>query len=125
MITGFKKQKYRMRIGQNRIGKALATVAPNYHQRRRTIIARSINPIPYRADYFGHKLHVDQNEKLIMYGVVHMVAIDGHSHFIVAGTTMPIKNNVKIYMYIYILYIYIYIIYIYYIYYIYIILLYI
>ena len=89
-----------MRIGQNRIGKALATVAQNYYQRRRTTTARLINPIPYRADYFGHKLHIDQNEKLVMYGVVHVVAIDGHSRFIVAGTTMPVKNNVKIYKYI-------------------------
>ena len=101
MMTGYIKQKYGMRIGQNRIGKALATVAPNYHQRRRTTTARLRNPIPYRADYFGHKLHINQNEKLIMYGVVHMVAIDGHSSFIVAGTTMLVKNNVKIYKYIY------------------------
>ena len=89
-----------MRIGQNRIGKTLATVALNYHQRRRTTTTRLINPILYRADYFGHKLHIDQNEKLVMYGVVHVVAIDGHSRFIVAGTTMPVKNNVKIYKYI-------------------------
>ena len=95
-----------MRIGQNKIDKALAAVAPNYHQRRRTTTVRLINPIPYRADYFVHKLHVDQNEKLVMYGVVDVVAIDGHSCFIVAGTTMLIKNNIKIYKYIYI-YIYI------------------
>ena len=101
MTTGYIKQKYGMRIGQNRIGKALTTEAPNYHQRRGTATARLINPIPYRADYFGHKLHIDQNEKLVMYGVVHLVAIDSHSRFIVAGTTMPIKNNVKIYKYIY------------------------
>ena len=105
-MTGYVKQKYGMRIAQNRIGKALATVAPNYHQRRRTATARLINPIPYRADYFGHKLHIDQNEKLVMYGVVHVVAIDSQSSFIVTGTTMPVKNNVKIYKYIYI-YIYI------------------
>ena len=55
-MTGYIKQKYGMRISQNRIGKALATVAPNYHQRRRTTTARLINPILYRADYFGHKL---------------------------------------------------------------------
>ena len=90
-----------MRIGQNRIGKAFATVAPNYRQRRRNGTATLVNPIPYRADYFGHKLHIDQNDKLVMYGVVHVVAIDGHSRFIVAGTTMPTKNNVKIYKNIY------------------------
>ena len=92
---------YGMGICQNKIGKALATVAPNYHQRGRTTTARLINPITYRAYYFGHKLHIDQTEELMMYGVVHVVAIDGHNRFIVAGTTMPAKNNVKIYKYMY------------------------
>ena len=47
------------------------------------------------ADYFG--LHLDQNEKLVMYGVTHVVSIDGHSRFITAHSTMPIKNNEVIY----------------------------
>ena len=34
--------------------------------------ARQINPFPYHASYFGHKLHVDQNEKLVMFGVTHI-----------------------------------------------------
>ncbi|WAQ94000.1 hypothetical protein MAR_006471, partial [Mya arenaria] len=33
--------------------------------------ARNINPIPYFAEYFGHKLHTDQNEKLAMFGATH------------------------------------------------------
>ena len=37
------------------------------------------NPIPYRADHFGHKIHYDQNEKLVIYGVTHVMEIDGHS----------------------------------------------
>ena len=52
------------------VADALKTVAPNYYARRQTDTARQTNTIPYRADYFGHKLHVDQNEKLEMYGVV-------------------------------------------------------
>ena len=32
-----------------------------------------MNPIPYKADYPGHKLHIDQNEKLVMYEVCHIV----------------------------------------------------
>ena len=95
-MTVYIKQKYGKRIGQNRIGKTLAIGAPNYHQRKGTTTARLTNPIPYRADYFGHKLYIDQVEKLVMYNFVHVVAINGHSHFIVAGTTMPLKNNVKI-----------------------------
>ena len=59
--------------------------------------ARSINAVPYWADYFGHKLHIDQNEKLVMYGASHVTAIDGHSRFVVAATTIPVKNNVITY----------------------------
>lgn len=36
---------------------------------------------------------MNQNEKLEMYGVVHVVAIDGHSHFITCGAAMPMKSN--------------------------------
>ena len=72
----------KLRIHQNRISKALATVA-NYHQWRRNTTARSINAIPYRPDYFGYKLHIDHNKNLVMnlvmYGVVHVAAIDDHS----------------------------------------------
>ena len=39
--------------------------------------------MPYRADYFSHKLHIKQNEKLEMYGVTYVTAIDGHSRMIV------------------------------------------
>ena len=67
--TGFIKQKYGVSVGQNRIGKALARIALHYHQRRKSNIARMTNPTPYRANYFGHRLHLDQNEKLEMYGV--------------------------------------------------------
>ena len=59
------------------------------------------NPIPYRANYFDHKLHLDQNEKLKMYGVTHVAAIDDHSRFVVAGATMSRKNNIKIYQDVY------------------------
>ena len=51
------------------------------------------NTIQYRVDYFAQKLHVNQNEKLEMYGVVHVVAIDGHSRFITCGAAMPMKSN--------------------------------
>jgi hypothetical protein len=44
----------------------------------------------------GHKLHMDQNEKLGMFGVTHVVAVDGSSGRIVASATMPLKNNLII-----------------------------
>lgn len=45
----------------------------------------------------GHKLHLDQNEKLAMFGVTHVIAIDGYSRKVVAHATMPVKNNLVIY----------------------------
>ncbi len=58
---------------------------------------RQVNPIPYTATYFGEKLHIDQNEKLIMYGVTHVCAIDGFSGKIVGFVSMAVKNNPIIY----------------------------
>jgi hypothetical protein len=58
---------------------------------------RNQNPIPYYAAYYGHKLHMDQNEKLAMFGCTHVIAVDGYSSRIVAHSTMPMKNNLTIY----------------------------
>ena len=41
--------------------------------------------------------HVDQNEKLVMYGVTHVAAVDGFSAMIVGFVRMPVNNNVEIY----------------------------
>jgi len=40
---------------------------------------------------------MDQNEKLVMFGVVHVLAVDGYSSKIVAWKSMPVKNNLTIY----------------------------
>ena len=74
------------------VGRALAEVFPQHYAQRKTNTAKLLNPIPYRADYFGQKLHMDQNERLVMYGVTYVLTIDGHSRFI-AAFSMPIKNN--------------------------------
>jgi len=68
-----------------------------YSQARRSSTARLENPKTYHADYFGHKLHCDQNEKLVMFGATHVCAIDGYSKKIVALITTPVKNNCVIY----------------------------
>ena len=83
--------------GDKHIGKALSIVSPLYQVQRNTNTARQTNPYPYHADYFGHKLHMDQNEKLSMYGSTEVSACDGYSGKIVAFATMPVKNNVLIY----------------------------
>ena len=56
-----------------------------------------MNPIPYCASFYGEMIHLDQNEKLVIYGVVHVVAIDGYSHKIVGFSTMPRKKNITVY----------------------------
>ena len=96
-FKGYIKSKNNKTISQRRISAALKHVARLHQQARNNNTARMLNPILYRADYFGHKLHLDQNEKLVMYGVTHVIAVDGHSRFVVAAKCMAIKNNKVIY----------------------------
>lgn len=95
-MTGFLSSEG-FRISQQRVGRSLERVNPVHHSHRRKCTHRSINPIPYNAQYFGEKLHVDQNEKLINYGVTHVCAIDGFSSKIVGFVSMPVKSNTIIY----------------------------
>ncbi|XP_076578871.1 uncharacterized protein LOC143315209 [Chaetodon auriga] len=81
---------------ETRIGSVLRTMHQPYHEARRQG-ARNLNPIPYNAENMGHKIHMDQNEKLAMFGVTHVLALDGFSKKVVAHSTMPIKNNLTIY----------------------------
>ena len=76
---------------------ALKKICTSTQAERWMQAGRSFHPKVYKADYFEHKLHVDQNEKLVMYGVTHVVARDGYSGMITAYTTMAIKNNLTIY----------------------------
>ena len=68
-----------LKVSQTRVGESLRRTNPQYHQKCSTSTARLMNPIPYSADYFGHKVHIDQNEKLVMYEVTHVCARDGYS----------------------------------------------
>ena len=88
-MTGFLASQG-FKVSQQRVGYSLKRVSPFHHSRRQNTIHRLINPIPYTASYFGEKLHVDQNEKLIMYGVTHVCAIDGYSGKIVGFISMPV-----------------------------------
>ena len=90
-----------IRVCQLRVGRSLRRVDPTNYHRRQTTTYRLLNPVSYRSQYFGEKLHIDQNEKLVMFGVTHICAVDGHSGKIVAFAIMPIKNNLLIYEHIY------------------------
>lgn len=96
MMTGLLASQG-VNVSQQRVGESLSRVSPAYQEARRSATAHQTNPVPYSADYAGHKLHVDQNEKLVMYGVTHVTAVDGFSGMIVGFITMPVKNNIEIY----------------------------
>ena len=87
--------------GEYRLANSMQRVSPEGYEGRWQDTIDKTNPRPYIALYFGHKLHLDQNEKLIRYGVTHVLAIDGFSSNIVAYTTMPVKNNLTIFNEIY------------------------
>ena len=88
-------------LGENRVGNSMHRVHPNYHISRRVETNRMMNPVPYIANYFGHKLHIDQNEKMVMFGVTHILAVDGFSGKIVSLVSMPVKNCALIYEHVY------------------------
>ena len=84
-------------VSEGKVRQSLKRLDPASHQIRHETAGRSLNPKCYNADYFGHKVHLDQNEKLKMFGVTHVMARDGYSGMIVAFSTMPVKNNLIIY----------------------------
>ena len=90
-----------IRAGMQRVGQSLARVHPVYHERRTTRTERQINPIPYSSKYFGHEVHIDQNEKVVLFGLTHVCAVDGYSGMIVGFSTFPVKNNALIYEHLY------------------------
>ena len=90
-----------IRVCQTRVGESLKRVDPINHSRRQYQLHRRINPTPYRCSYFGEKVHLDQNEKLVLFGVTHVCAVDGYSGRIVGYATMAIKNCMIVYEQVY------------------------
>lgn len=70
---------------EKRIGKTLRAINPENHIRRALNTHRLLNPRRYKAPHFGYNLHLDQNEKLVDFGCVVVLGVDGHSNFLVAG----------------------------------------
>ena len=86
---------------ETKLGKILKEFNPNVQKARQYSAGRSHNPKVYKADYFGHKIHYNQNEKLAMYGIVHVGARDGYWGKIVGHATIAKKNSIIIYNEIY------------------------
>ena len=75
MMTGLLRSRG-FRIGERATRNGLIRTTPIYHSQRRCGTERLRNPAPYFADYAGHKLHMDQNEKLTEFGLTHVFASD-------------------------------------------------
>ena len=86
-------------VSQRRVAKALHQVEPRaYQARARDLVVRT-NPVPYKAPYFGYKSHFDQNEKLAQsYGCTF---VDGCSRLIAGFASMPVKNPILIYEFVF------------------------
>ena len=96
MLTGLLCSKG-ICVSERKVRRSLKRLDPVSHQIRHETAGRSLNLKCYNADDFGHKIHMDQNEKLKMFGVTHVMARDGYSGMIVAFSTMHVKNNLIIY----------------------------
>ena len=97
MMSGYLFSQFGIRVGRRRLQSSLRRISPVYHEQRRNDMVRRANPVPYYSPYHGHKLHIDQNEKLKDFGVTHVYFSDGHSSQIVCILTMPVKNPIVIY----------------------------
>ncbi|CAB4030075.1 Hypothetical predicted protein, partial [Paramuricea clavata] len=65
MLKGFLDSRAKIVVAsEKRIGSSLARVKPDNHRRRQQNIARQINPAPYVATHFGHKLHMTKTRSL-------------------------------------------------------------
>ena len=53
-------------ILERKVGNALKKIFPGTQAERCMQVGRSFNPKVYKPYYLGHKLHVDQNEKLMV-----------------------------------------------------------
>ena len=73
MMKGYLESKG-IKVSEHKVGSALQQVAPESYEKRRQNTVDKTNPIPYYARYFGHKIHLDQNEKLIQFGCTSLYA---------------------------------------------------
>ena len=90
------------RVAESSVGDSFSGISQGHLTRRSIQSRHPKNPVPYTSRYFGEKVHIDQNEKVNLFGVTHTSAVDGFSGKIVAFCSMPIKNNISIYEYLHV-----------------------
>ena len=76
---------------QRRISRVLRAVAAMEHEARTRDLLVKTNPVPYFAPYFGFKSHC----------CTYVLMIDGCSRMAVGYTSIPIKNPILIYEYVF------------------------
>ena len=101
MIKGYLKGNKGINVSERKLKVIMPSLAPVDYSLRQSNSQERRNPAIYSARYFGHKIHLDQNEKLIHYGVTYVMARDGYSGKIVGAAVMPRKNNEIIYANVY------------------------
>ena len=91
---------------ERKLKNVLPRISPQWHMARQQNSHECSNPSIYIANHFGHKLHIDQNKKLVNYGVTYVLARDGCSSKIVGVAIIPQKKNNGIIMRMYIVTVY-------------------
>ena len=71
MMKGYLRGCKGINISEQKL-KIMPSISPLSHYSRQSNYHEQRNPAIYLARYFGHKLHMDQNEKLVHYGVTYV-----------------------------------------------------
>ena len=53
-------------VGETKIGDIFGEINPEAQRKRQNVAGGSLNPKVYNVQYFGHKIHYDQNAELGM-----------------------------------------------------------
>ena len=88
---------FKVLVWARKVGTAVKKNCPITQTERCIRAGRSFTSKVYKANDFGHKLLVDHNDKLVMYGVTHVVARDGYFGMITGYATIAIKINLTRY----------------------------
>jgi len=84
-------------VCEGRVGRSLARVNPIYHTSRQEGSDKIKNTKAYFSPHFGHNQHIDQHEKMVMFGITFVILVDGCSGYVLSFSVMPIKCNTTIY----------------------------